>query len=110
MAAKAGFRNVLGDITKQQNIPQKVAVVEAKVMTRLAAAKRPHPDAIVSNGQEGFAVERCLDTFNLDSLNVFDLGVYLLVWWISTRRTLRTRSYARSTLRTCMPTSGWLKM
>ena len=59
MATRTGFRNVLGDITKQQNIPQKVTVVEAKVTTRLAAAKRPHPDAIVSAGQEGLAVERC---------------------------------------------------
>merc|ERR1712025_994151 len=60
MATRTGYRNVLGDITKQQNIPQKVAVVEAKVTTRLAAAKRPHPDGIVSAGQECLAVERSL--------------------------------------------------
>jgi len=61
MATRTGFRSVLGDITKQQNIPQKVAAVEAKVTTRLAAAKRPHPDAIVSaGGQEDLAVDRSL--------------------------------------------------
>merc|ERR1712243_14549 len=66
MATRTGFRNVLGDITKQQNIPQKVAVVETKVTTRQAAAKRPHPDAIVSAGQEGLAVERSLPTGVVD--------------------------------------------
>merc|ERR1711955_119803 len=60
MATRTGFRSVLGDITKQQNIPQKVAVVEAKVTTRLASVKRPRPDAIVPAGQEGLAVERSL--------------------------------------------------
>ena len=74
MATRTGFRNVLGDITKQQNIPQKVAVVETKVTTRQAAAKRPHPDAIVSAGQEGLAVERFFVSilFNSAPLNVFD--------------------------------------
>ena len=44
MASRGGIRNALGDITKQQNIPQKVALVEVKVTTRLAASKRLHSD------------------------------------------------------------------
>ena len=32
MDTRIGFRNVLVDITKQQNIPQKVALVDAKVI------------------------------------------------------------------------------
>ena len=74
MATRTGFRNVLGDITKQQNIPQKVAVVETKVTTRQAAAKRPHPDAIVSaGGQEDLAVDRCCVSIllTLAPLNIF---------------------------------------
>ena len=44
MASRGGIRNALGDITKQQNIPQKVALADVKVTTRLAAAKRLHSD------------------------------------------------------------------
>jgi len=57
MANCGGIRNALGDITKQQNIPQKVSMVDAnaKVTTRQAAAKRLHSDvetdgAIISHG------------------------------------------------------------
>ena len=54
MATRAGFRNILGDITKQQNIPQKVALVDAKVTTRQAAEKRLHADVV----SDGLATER----------------------------------------------------
>merc|ERR1712037_307783 len=56
MATRAGFRNILGDITKQQNIPQKVALVDAKVTTRQAAEKRLHADVV----SDGLATERIL--------------------------------------------------
>jgi hypothetical protein len=59
MASRAGFRNVLGDITKQQNIPQKVALVDTKVTTRQTAAKRQHAD-VVSDGHGNLATERSL--------------------------------------------------
>merc|ERR1712055_755608 len=59
MATRIDFRNVLGDITKQQNIPQKVALVEAKVTTRQTAAKRLHAD-VVSDGHGSLATERSL--------------------------------------------------
>jgi len=62
MATRGGIRNALGDITKQQNIPQKVSMVDgnAKVTTRQAAAKRLHSDvetdgAIISHG--GLVIE-----------------------------------------------------
>merc|ERR1711970_776170 len=56
MATRAGFRNILGDITKQQNIPHKVALVDAKVTTRQAAARRLHADVV----SDGLAAERSL--------------------------------------------------
>merc|ERR1712183_683623 len=61
MATRTGFRNVLGDITKQQNIPQKIALADAKakVTTRQAAAKRLHAD-VVSDGHGSLATERSL--------------------------------------------------
>ena len=61
MATRAGFRNILGDITKQQNIPHKVALVDAKVTTRQAAAKRLHADVV----SDGLATERFLVPFLL---------------------------------------------
>merc|ERR1712137_660354 len=59
MATRIGFRNVLGDITKQQNIPQKAALVDAKMATRQAAAKKLTPE-VVCDGHEGLALERSL--------------------------------------------------
>ena len=61
MATRAGFRNILGDITKQQNIPQKVALVDAKVTTRQAAARRLHTDVVSG----GLATERFFVPFLL---------------------------------------------
>merc|ERR1712055_565686 len=59
MATRIGFRNVLGDITKQQNIPQKAALVDAKMATRQAAAKKLTPE-VVCDGHEDLALERSL--------------------------------------------------
>ena len=55
MASRGGIRNALGDITKQQNIPQKVALAVVKVTTRLAASKRLHSDV----ESDGDVAERC---------------------------------------------------
>ena len=57
MATRAGFRNILGDITKQQNIPQKV---DAKVKTRQAAAKILTPEVMVCDGHEDQVLERLI--------------------------------------------------
>merc|ERR1712055_511953 len=65
MATRTGFRNVLGDITKQQNIPQKVALVDAKVMTRQAAAKKPTPE-VMCDGHGDLATERSLPAGVMD--------------------------------------------
>merc|ERR1711970_1717200 len=62
MATRAGFRNILGDITKQQNIPHKVALVDAKVTTRQAAARRLHADVV----SDGLALERSLPAGVMD--------------------------------------------
>ena len=63
MATRGGLRNALGDITKQQNIPQKISLVDAKVTTRQAAAKRLHSDVETdgaTSGHGGLATERSL--------------------------------------------------
>ena len=63
MATRGGLRNALGDITKQQNIPQKISLVDAKVTTRLAASKRMHSDVETDGatlGHGGLATERSL--------------------------------------------------
>jgi len=63
MATRGGLRNALGDITKQQNIPQKISLVDAKVTTRQAAAKRLHSDVETDGatiGHGGLATERSL--------------------------------------------------
>ena len=56
--AITGHRNALGDITKQQNIPQKVALVDARVTTRQAAAKKLTPEVMVCDGHEDQVLER----------------------------------------------------
>jgi len=60
MATRTGFRNILGDITKQQNIPRKVALVDAKVTTRQAAATKKLTSEVVSDGHGDQATERSL--------------------------------------------------
>ena len=66
MATRIGFRSVLGDITKQQNFPQKVALVDAKMTTRQAAAKKLTPE-VVCDGHEDLALERCFDAIRFIS-------------------------------------------
>jgi cyclin B len=60
MATRTGFRNILGDITKQQNIPRKVALVDAKVTTRQAAATKKLTSEVVSDSHGDQATERSL--------------------------------------------------
>ena len=63
MATRTGFRNILGDITKQQNIPRKVALVDAKVTTRQAAATKKLTSEVVSDGHGDQATERFVSLF-----------------------------------------------
>merc|ERR1719466_575933 len=65
MASRIGFRSVLGDITKQQNFPQKVALVNSKVTTRQAAAKKLTPE-VLCDGHEDLALERSLPAGVMD--------------------------------------------
>jgi len=62
MATRGSIRNALGDITKQQNIPQKAALADVKVTTRLAASKRLHSDV----ESDGDVPERTLPAGVLD--------------------------------------------
>merc|ERR1712121_622328 len=92
MATRIGVRNVLGDITKQQNIPQKVA----KVRTRQAAAKKLTPE-VVCEGHEDLALERSLPAGVVD-IDKKDLENQLSkVFSPSLLTTCRTKSRASAT-------------
>ena len=71
MATRTGFRNILGDITKQQNIPRKVVLVDAKVTTRQAAATKKLTSEVVSDGHGDQATERFVSLF-ISILNEMD--------------------------------------
>merc|ERR1711936_1398811 len=65
MANCGGLRSVLGDITKQQNIPRKVALVNSKVTTRQTAAKCLNSD-VVTDGRGDLVSERNLPSGVVD--------------------------------------------